>query len=96
MATHQDKSTNASAQSGIAPPELDEIAGREQLLAVADMLDEIDAMIAAKRYDEAEVKLAEAKALSRGWRHSARHNGRRCISYAFRADRAAPRRRGRV
>jgi hypothetical protein len=44
-------------------PALDEIAGREPLLAVADMLDEINALIDAKHYDAAEAKLAEAKAL---------------------------------
>jgi hypothetical protein len=60
--------TTASAQSGAmpgAPPDIasPEIAGREPLLAVADMLEEINALIDAKHYDAAEAKLAEAKAM---------------------------------
>jgi hypothetical protein len=44
-------------------PALDEIAGREPLLVVADMLDEIVALIAAKHYAAAEAKLTEANAM---------------------------------
>jgi hypothetical protein len=52
------KNNTASADGGAIPD-----PAHNKLLAVADMLDAIDAMIAAKRYDEAEAKLAEAKAM---------------------------------